>query len=118
MSEMAKRSNLYSKLKELTGCSYEKIAKEFGVSKQHINQSFGNHSLTYENSNKFMVLRMVNLKIDEYKTEIENLKMKFLEDLKMNENVEKVVDKIIDLLQKRAENLKNRISEVCKSDDN
>ncbi|ACD25011.1 hypothetical protein FDE76_01615 [Clostridium botulinum] len=73
MSEMAKRSNLYSKLKELTGCSYEKIAKEFGVSKQHINQSFGNHSLTYENSNKFMVLRMVNLKIDEYKTEIENL---------------------------------------------
>ncbi|ACD24277.1 hypothetical protein CLL_A0930 [Clostridium botulinum B str. Eklund 17B (NRP)] len=41
-----------------------------------------------------------------------------MEDLKMNENVEKVVDKIIDLLQKRAENLKDRISEVCKSDDN
>ncbi|HBJ1647349.1 TPA: hypothetical protein LA462_001849 [Clostridium botulinum] len=28
---MAKRSNLYSKLKELTGCSYEKIAKEYQV---------------------------------------------------------------------------------------
>ncbi|OSA88365.1 UNVERIFIED_ORG: hypothetical protein B2H93_18240 [Clostridium botulinum] len=70
---MAKRSNLYSKLKELTGCSYEKIAKEFGVSKQHINQSFGNHSLTYENSNKFMALKITDIKIKEHQAEIEKL---------------------------------------------
>lgn len=70
---MPKRNNLFWKLKELTGFSYEKIANEFGVSKQHINQSFSNHSLTYENSNKFMALHMLNLKINDYKAEIEKL---------------------------------------------
>jgi len=70
---LPKRNDLYLKLKELTGFSYEKIANEFGVSKQHINQSFSNHSMTYENSNKFMMLHMLNLKISEYKAEIEKL---------------------------------------------
>jgi len=70
---LPKRNNLFWKLKELTGFSYEKIAKEFGVSKQHINQSFTNHSMTYENSNKFMALHMINLKINEYQAEIKKL---------------------------------------------
>lgn len=70
---MGKINNLYLKLKELTGFSYEKIANEFGVTKQHINQSFSNHSLTYENSNKFMALHMLNLKINEYQEEIKKL---------------------------------------------
>ena len=34
----------------------------------------------------------------------------------MNENVEKVVDQIIDLLHKRIDKLKGKISEVCKSE--
>ena len=34
----------------------------------------------------------------------------------MNENVEKVVDAIMDLLHKRRVNLKCEISEVCKSE--
>lgn len=70
---MGKRYNLFVKLKELTGFSYEKIAKEFGVSKQHISQSFSNHSMTYENSNKFMALHMLNLKINDYQEEIKKL---------------------------------------------
>lgn len=70
---MGKRNDLFVKLKEFTGFSYEKIAKEFGVSKQHISQSFSNHSMTYENSNKFMALHMLNLKINEYQEEIKKL---------------------------------------------
>jgi len=70
---LGKRYNLFVKLKELTGFSYEKIAKEFGVSKQHISQSFSNHSMTYENSNKFMALHMLNLKINDYQEEIKKL---------------------------------------------
>jgi|GEM_PF-2625002 len=34
----------------------------------------------------------------------------------MNENVEKVVDQVIDLLKERIEKLKCKISEVCKSE--
>ncbi|AGF55649.1 transcriptional regulator with XRE-family HTH domain [Clostridium saccharoperbutylacetonicum] len=70
---MGKRNSLFAKLKELTGVSYEKIAKEFGVSKQHISQSFSNHLMTYENSNKFMALNILNLKINEYQEEIKKL---------------------------------------------
>lgn len=34
----------------------------------------------------------------------------------MNENVEKVVDQIIDLLHERIDKLKSKISDVCKSE--
>lgn len=34
----------------------------------------------------------------------------------MNENVEKVVDQIIDLLNERIDKLKCKISDVCKSE--
>lgn len=70
---MTKRNSLFGKLKELTGYSYQNIADEFGVSRQHINKSFSNTSLTYENSNKFMALHMIDLKKKEYEAEIEKL---------------------------------------------
>lgn len=71
---MSRRNELYSRMKELTGYSYQNIADEFEVSKQHVHQCFSNHSMVYENSTKFMILRMVNKKIDEHKVEIEKLK--------------------------------------------
>lgn len=70
---MAKINELFKKLKDLTGYSYEMIAKEFGVSKQHVYSSFGNYSLTYSNSNKFMTLKIADIKIKEYQAEIEKL---------------------------------------------
>lgn len=70
---MPKVNELYGKLKKIVGCSYESIANEFGVSKQHVHQTFCNTSMTYENSAKFMALCMVDLKISEYKAEIEKL---------------------------------------------
>lgn len=70
---MPKRNELFKKLKDLTGYSYEMIAKEFGVTKQHIYSSFCNHSLTYSNSNKFMALKIADVKIKEYQAEIEKL---------------------------------------------
>lgn len=70
---MWKKDNLFWKLKEVMGCSYEKIANEFGISKQAVHQSFNNHSVTYQNSNKFMVLKMADIKIKEYQAEIEKL---------------------------------------------
>ncbi|MBS4784199.1 MAG: hypothetical protein KH069_18010 [Clostridium sp.] len=73
MVEMWKKDNLFWRLKGLIGCSYEKIANEFGISKQAVQQSFNNHSVTYQNSNKFMVLKMVDIKIKELQAEIEKL---------------------------------------------
>ncbi|WP_252248742.1 hypothetical protein [Clostridium sp. ZBS20] len=70
---MARINELFKKLKDLTGYSYEMIAKEFGVSKQHIYSSFGNYSLTYSNSNKFMALKITDIKIKEHQAEIEKL---------------------------------------------
>ena len=79
---MPKRNDLLKKLKDLTGYSYEMIAKEFGVTKQHIYSSFCNHSLTYSNSNKFMALKIADIKIKEYQAEIgklENFKKEIME---------------------------------------
>ncbi|OSA88258.1 UNVERIFIED_ORG: hypothetical protein B2H93_18510 [Clostridium botulinum] len=70
---MARINELFKKLKDLTGYSYEMIAKEFGVSKQHIYSSFGNYSLTYSNSNKFMALKITDIKIKDHQAEIEKL---------------------------------------------
>ena len=39
-----------------------------------------------------------------------------VEGLIVNENVEKVVDQIIDLLHERIDKLKSKISDVCKSE--
>nr|DAY89306.1 MAG TPA: putative DNA binding protein [Caudoviricetes sp.] len=69
---MWKKDNLFWKLKELIGCSYEKIGNEFGISKQAVQQSFSNHSVTYQNSNKFMTLKMIDIKIKEYQAERES----------------------------------------------
>lgn len=70
---MPKINKIFKELRDLTGYSYEMIAKEFGVSKQHIYSSFCNHSLTYTNSNKFMALKIADIKIKEYQAEIEKL---------------------------------------------
>lgn len=79
---MWKKESLFWKLKGLTGYSYEKIANVFGVTKQHIYSSFCNHSLTYSNSNKFMALKIADIKIKEYQAEIgklENFKKEIME---------------------------------------
>lgn len=70
---MWKKDNLFWKLKEVMECSYGKIADEFGISRQAAQQSFNNHSVTYQNSNRFMVLKMVDIKIKEYQEEIKKL---------------------------------------------
>ena len=70
---MPKINKIFKELRDLTGYSYEMIAKEFGVSKQHVYSSFCNHSLTYTNSNKFMALKIADIKIKEYQAEIEKL---------------------------------------------
>lgn len=79
---MWKKESLFWKLKGLTGYSYEKIANVFGVSKQAVQQSFSNHSVTHQNSSRFMVLKMVDIKIKEYQAEIgklENFKKEIME---------------------------------------
>ena len=78
---------LFGKLKQLTGYGYADIAREFNISKQFMHQSSKNYSMTYTNSNKFMINRMVDKKIKELEHEIETLN-----DFKDEVNQYKVVE--------------------------
>lgn len=61
---------LFGELKSVTGYRFADIAEEFGISRQFIDQSSNNHSMTYSNSNKYMAMKMAEKKIKELKDDI------------------------------------------------
>lgn len=75
MKELVKR------FKETTGYKSTDIARKFNVSKQFIDQTLNNHSLTYSNSNKYMLTTMIDTKIKEVKNKIAELEQ-LKEDIK------------------------------------
>ena len=77
--------DVFKKLKKLTGYKYVDIAKQFNISRQAVDQYSKNHSLVYQNNNKYMILTMVDRKIEEYEDRIRELK-KFKEEVKYSEN--------------------------------
>lgn len=72
---------LFKKLKKLTGYKYSDIARRFGISRQAVDQYSGNSSLVYRNNNKYMIVTMVDMKIEEYEDKIKELE-KFKEEVK------------------------------------
>lgn len=64
---------LYRKLKKLTGYKQSDVADKFNISRQAVDQYSNNYSTVYQNCNKYMILTMVNMKIDEYKEKIKEL---------------------------------------------
>lgn len=75
---------LVKKLKQLTGYKMTDIAIQVGVTRQFIDSSFNNYSKTYINSNKFMLLTMVDKYIDELELKINELK-EFKKEIKEKE---------------------------------
>lgn len=65
--------NLFRKLKELTGFKYTDIARKFNISRQAVDQYIDNHSVSYTNNNKFILISMADLKIKEYESKIQVL---------------------------------------------
>lgn len=63
----------FSKLKDLTGYTLNDIARVFGVTKQAIDQGADNYGHTSLCANKYKLLVMANLKIDEYQRKIKEL---------------------------------------------
>lgn len=64
---------LYRKLKKLTGYKQSDVADKFSISRQAVDQYSNNHFTVYQNCNRYMILTMLDIKIDEYKEKIKEL---------------------------------------------
>lgn len=70
---MIPNKETFKKLKQLTGFNYANIAEKFGISRQAVEQYTTNTSTIYKNSNKFIVMTMIDIKIKEYEDKIKEL---------------------------------------------
>lgn len=65
--------NLYRKFKELTGLSYSDLGERLGVTKQNVEYSLRNHSITYINANKWAMTQAIDEAIEVHKKQISEL---------------------------------------------
>lgn len=56
-----------------TGYNFADVAREFNISRQFIDKTLDNISTTYVNSAKFMMICMIDKKINELKEKISSL---------------------------------------------
>ena len=71
---MMKMREIYKKFKNLTGFSYSDIASRLGVTKQAVEQTLRNYSITHKNANKWILTEMINESIESHNAKICELK--------------------------------------------
>lgn len=78
-------SETYRKLKSITGIKQSDIARKFGVSRQAISDDINikfsiGSTITHQNSHKFMIMTVLDEKLNEYKNKIIEIE-KFKEEI-------------------------------------
>lgn len=64
---------LFKRFKELTGVKYTELAESLGVTKQAVDKSMNNYSITHVNANKWLLTQYIDKSIEEHRQQINEL---------------------------------------------
>ncbi|ADZ82535.1 hypothetical protein [Cellulosilyticum lentocellum] len=73
---------LFKRFKQLTGIKYTELAEVLGVTKQAVDKSMNNYSITHVNANKWLLTQKIDEAIEDHSKqilELEKLKQEIKE---------------------------------------